>query len=216
LRGDYMMQVPAGENGKGGYLLRTGYTDKGAGNVGPLSSESIIALRSAAVDPQKADVKKNTQLLTTPDIIFSMVGNDSYLGYNNIDLSEIKQIKFLVLAMPSSGDVGGTIEVHLDSPDGQLVGKSEMLQSKEIDFDKIVASFLAKSKMEAGESKTGASPAAQLSPADIDELKKNILPHVTAKISQTAGMHNVFFVFKNKKAAPNQLLMQVIEIDFEK
>jgi cytochrome c len=216
LKGNYLMETPAGENGKGGYLLRTEYTDKGSGNIGPLSSESIVALRSAAVDPQKADIKKNTQLLTTPDIIFSMVGNDSYLGYNNIDLSEINQIKFLVLAMPSSGDVGGTIEVHLDAPDGKLVGQSEMLQSKEIDFDKVVASFLSKSKIESGGNKTGASPATQLSPADIDELKKKILPHVTAKLSGAVGMHNVFFVFKNNKAAANQLLMQVIEIDFEK
>jgi hypothetical protein len=70
--------------------------------------------------------------------------------------------------------------------------------------------------MEAGGSKTGTSPAAQLSPADIDEIKKKILPHVTVKISRPVGMHNVFFVFKNNKAAANQLLMQVIEIDFEK
>jgi hypothetical protein len=105
---------------------------------------------------------------------------------------------------------------RLSGGDAPLVGKTEMLQSKEIDFDKIVASFLAKSKMEAGGSKTAAPPAAQLSPADIDELKKKILPHVTAKISGAAGMHNVFFVFKNNKAAANQLLMQVIEIDFEK
>ncbi|MFI5187584.1 MAG: PQQ-dependent sugar dehydrogenase [Chitinophagales bacterium] len=217
LNGRYITKIPAGENGRGGYLLRAAYTDKGSGAIEPLSSESIVALRSVAVDPQKADIKKNTQLLTTPDIIFSMLGDNSYLGYNNIDLGGIKQIQVLVLAMPSSGDVGGMIEIHLDSANGKQIGQTEMVEPKEIDFDKIMANFFSKSKMEKGSgAKTSASQQNQITPADIDELKKQILPHAIAAIAAVEGMHNVYFVFKNSRAAANQLLMQVIEIDFGK
>ena len=216
LKGAYITKIPEGENGKGGYLLRAVYADKGSSAIHPLSSQSIVALRSAAVDPKKADVKKNTQLLTTPDIIFSMVGDESYLGYNAIDLSEIKQIQFVVLAMPSSGNVGGMIEVHLDSADGKLIGQTAMVQPKEIDFDKIIAGLVSKSKMEAGSSAKTTSQQDQLTSSDIDEIKGSILPHAVATIPAIEGVHNIFFVFRNSKAAPNELLMQAIEVDFQK
>jgi cytochrome c len=100
IKGAYVGKIPAGENGKGGYLLRAAYKDKGADGAEPISSESIVALRSPVVDPQKADEQKSTQLLTTPYISFSMLGDNSYVGYHTIDLTGIKQIEFLVQATP--------------------------------------------------------------------------------------------------------------------
>jgi hypothetical protein len=59
--------------------------------------------------PQKADEQKSTQLLTTTYISFSLLGDNSYVGYHAIDLAGIKQIEFLVQATPSSDDIGGII-----------------------------------------------------------------------------------------------------------
>ena len=113
LKGSYVAKVPSGENGKGGYLLRAAYTDKGSNGVPPLSSENIVALRNPAMDPQFADIKKSTQLLTTPSISFSMLGDGSYFGYNNLDLSGIKGIRILYQATPTSVALGARLRYIL-------------------------------------------------------------------------------------------------------
>jgi cytochrome c len=216
LKGKYVAKVPAGENGKGGYLLRAAYKDKGANGIAPLSSESIVALRSASVDPQKADEKKSTQLLTTPYVSFSVLGNNSYLGYHSIDLTGIKQLEFLVQATPSTGAVGGSIEIHLDSPDGKLIGQTQMIESKEIDFARLIENMGGKSK-----SKKAASPAKedtakkQAPPIDFDFFQQLMSTHAVAALTPVEGIHNIYFVFKNNNAKSSQILMQVTEIRFE-
>src|SRR5437762_1673530 len=178
LKGNYVAKIPAGENDRGGYLLRAAYTDKGSASINPLSSESIVPLRSAAVDPQKADVKKNTQLLTTPTIAFSMIGDNSYLGYNNIDLENIKQLQFVVQATPSSGDVGGVIEIHLDSPDGKLIGRTEIIESKDIDYARLMENMggAAKPKKSSGV-KVDTSKQKQAPPIDFEAIMKLLAVH---------------------------------------
>ena len=207
LKGTYVAKVPAGENGKGGYLLRAAYKDKGADGIEPLSSESIVALRSSVVDPQKADVQKGTQLLTTPVVEFSMLGDGSYLGYNNIDFTGIKQIQFLVQATPSSGDVGGVIEMHFDSPKGKLIAQTDPVISKEIDYAALMENNSKKAK--------GKTDSAKQQPIDFDQIMKLLSIHKTVAIPPTDGMHNVYFVFKNSKAEPKQPLMQVMSIEFQ-
>lgn len=217
LSGDYITKVPAGENGKGGYLLRVAYTDKGNPPIAGLSTEYLLPLRNPVLDPMNADIKKGTQLLTTPSISFSMIGDNSYLGYNKIDLTDIKRIQFLVQATPNSGTVGGTIEVHLDSPDGKLIGQTEMIVSKPFDMARMIEN------MGGGKPKPGAKPApvADKKPAgpprkfDFSLLRKMMATNATAAIEPISGVHNVYFVFKNSKAGANQPLMQMVEIQFQ-
>jgi len=216
LKGTYVGKIPAGENGKGGYLLRAAYKDKGANGVDPISSESIVALRSSVVEPQKADEHKNTQLLTTPYISFSLLGDNSYLGYQNIDLSGIKQIEFLVEATPSNGNIGGSIEVHLGSPDGKLIGKTEMVESKELDFARIMEMMGGKAKPAKS---TSAKPdtTSKKEPApefDFGMLQQLLARHAMASIAPVDGMHNIYFVFRNSAAKAKEPLMQVTEIHF--
>ena len=216
LKGTYVGKIPAGESGKGGYLLRAAYKDKGANGVEPISSESIVALRSSVVDPQKADEQKSTQLLTTPYISFSLLGNNAYLGYHTIDLTGIKQIEFLVQATPSSGDIGGTIEVHLDSPDGKLIGQTEMIESKELDFARIMEMMGGKAKSKkASPAKADTAKKQQAPEFDFSMLQQLLAAHAMASITPVDGMHNIYFVFKNNSAKANQPLMQVTSIDFK-
>ena len=216
LKGTYVGKIPAGESGKGGYLLRAAYKDKGANGVEPISSESIVALRSSVVDPQKADEQKSTQLLTTPYISFSLLGNNAYLGYHTIDLTGIKQIEFLVQATPSSGDIGGTIEVHLDSPGGKLIGQTEMIESKELDFARIMEMMGGKAKSKkASPAKADTAKKQQAPEFDFTMLQQLLAAHAMANITPVDGMHNIYFVFKNNSAKANQPLMQVTSINFK-
>ena len=217
LKGTFTAKVPQGESGNGGYLLRAAYTDKGSSSISPLSAESIIPLRSAVVDPQKADVKKNTQLLTTPYISFTMLGDNSYIGYNNIDLTGIKQIEFLVQATPSSGDIGGIIEMHLDSPEGQLIGQTQMIESKPLDMARIMEMMGGKAKPKKGSvaAKPDTSKPKQRPAIDFDAFRKLMAVHATIPLQAVEGSHNVYFVFRNNKAKAKQPLMQVTTIEFQ-
>ncbi len=218
LKGSYVAKVPPGENGKGGYLLRAAYKDKGANGVEPISSESVVALRSAVVDPQKADEQKSTQLLTTPYISFSMLGDRSYVGYKAIDMTGIKQIEFLVQATPSSGDVGGTIEVHLDSPDGKMIGQTEMIPSQELDFARIMEMMgggkKKKQAQAAAPAKADTSKQQKAPEFDFSMLAELLARHALTAITPVDGMHNIYFVFRNSAAKANQPLMQVTSINF--
>jgi cytochrome c len=201
MKGEFITQVPANDNGRGGYLLRAAYKDKGTQEMESLTSEHIIALRNPSFDPEKADFKKGTKLMTTPSRTFSLVGNGSYLGYKNLDLSGIK---------PRSGAVGGEVEIHLDSPTGQLLGKSEAIIPKDIDYRTIIASLTPKPTK-------GGKPTPPLSASNIDFNMMRRLMAINTQISlePVEGMHDIYFVFTNAKATPNDVLVQMIEIEFK-
>ncbi|MBA4056535.1 MAG: PKD domain-containing protein, partial [Marivirga sp.] len=210
LKGTFAPQVPAGENGRGGYLLRAAYKDKGTKELTSLASEKIIVLRNPIVDPEKADISKGILLMTTPRRTFSMIGDQSHLGYKNLDLTGIKQIELLVQASPRSGASGGVVEIHLDSPDGKLIGKTEKVIPKEIDFRRLMANNNATA---AADKKKPNQP----QPPPMDAATRRRLSSIQAKaiLEPVDGMHDIYFVFKSSKAASNQILMQVQEIQFQ-
>ena len=204
LKGTFVPQVPAGDNGKGGYLLRVAYKDKGTQQLSSLTSEKIIALRNPTFNPEKADVLKGTLLTTTPNRSFSMVGNDAHLGYKALDLTGIKQIELLVQAQPRVGAIGGNIEVHLDSPEGKLIGTTQEVIPKDVDFRKMMALMNA-----ANANKPGAPP------VDRNAMRRLMSTQAKATLEQVEGVHDLYFVFKNPKGTSNQILMQMMEIQFQ-
>ncbi|HTE32988.1 MAG TPA: PQQ-dependent sugar dehydrogenase [Chryseolinea sp.] len=215
LKGTFVPHVPAGDNGRGGYLLRAAYKDKGTQEMESLTSEKIVALRNPALDPERSDLSKGTQLMTTPSRSFSMVGNSSYLAYNKLDLTGIKQVEFLVQAQPRSGALGGIIEIHLDSPNGKIVGQTDTIVPKDIDFRKARAALMPKPD-DTKQKKGGATaPPKAAPPIDFSLLRKLMSVHATAPIEQTDGIHDVYFVFKNPQATTNQIIVQMVEIQFQ-
>jgi cytochrome c len=204
MKGTFVTQVPAGDNGKGGYLLRVAYKDKGTQQLSSLTSEKIIVLRNPLFNPEKADIQKSTLLTTTPNRSFSMVGDNSHLAYKSLDLTGIKQIDLFVTAQPRSGAIGGIIEVHLDSPDGKLIGQTQEVLPKDIDFRKIMAIMNA-----ANANKPGAPP------VDRAAARRMMLTRAKATLDPVEGAHDLYFVFKNPKAGENQILMTMQDIQFQ-
>ena len=190
LAGSVSPEVPEGEDGNGGFLLRASYADKGAGNVGSLSSDDFVALRNPYVDPQMAEIRKGVQLLTTPGTSFYMVGNNSYIGYKGIDMTGLKQIDLFLQAPPRAGASGGYVEIHLDSPIGTLLGTTGSVEPKQLGFGR--------------------------PPEGVDPVKWRRMRNtqVQAKLQATEGIHDVYFVFKNEQAGPEQIVAQISEIQF--
>ncbi len=216
--GSFTPAVPAGDNGRGSYLLRVAYKDKGTDQMSALTSEKIIALRNPSLDPEKADFQKGTVLMTTPTRSFSLVGNAAYIGYKGLDLSGIQQVEFLVSAQPRTGALGGVIEVHIDSPDGPVIGKTENITPRDIDFATAIAAMNAKAGIKtppAGQRPRRQGGGGGAAGMDFSLLRKFMSINTKAPIQATEGIHDVYFVFVNPNAKENQTIVQAVEITFQ-
>lgn len=217
LKGTFVMQAPADDNKRGGYLLRAAYQDKGTADLQSLTSEKIIALRNPVIDPELSDVSSGTQILTTPSRSFSMVGNNAYLGYKSIDFTDIKQIELLMQAQPRSGAIGGVVEIHLDAVDGPLVGTTEQIVPKDVDFrtafQLMQQAQQKNSKNASRANQGGGAPGA--SSIDFNALRRFMSVSSKVPVNDVQGTHDVYFVFKNPEAGNNKILVQMIEIQFQ-
>lgn len=197
--GSYLTKIPEGKKENGSYILRAAYKDKGTKVMKSLASEDLIVLRNAKLNPEIADKSKGTQLTITPGRSFSLVGNNAYLGYKNIDLNEISQIELTAQAQTRVGASGGFVELRLDSPTGTLLSKSEIIEPREV--------------------RMGPPPTTTTTPANgqaaTPPARPN--PNTTLKIAvpANAGQHDVYFVFKNDKAKDSQIVMSVSAIEFK-
>lgn len=207
--GSFVEKVPSGDNGRGSYLLRVAYKDKGTPALGALTTEKIIALRNPSVDPEKADFQQGTELLITPSKSFNIIKDDAYIGYKGIDLTGVSAIEFMVQAPPRIGAVGGVIEIHLDSPTGKLIGQTDVIVPKEFNRQAIMAQLQAQNSKG---KKSNEPPSA--STIDFNAMRKLMSINTTAKLESTAGVHDVYMVFRNSKAESGQILLQVVQSTF--
>ncbi|GAB4020766.1 PQQ-dependent sugar dehydrogenase [Spirosoma koreense] len=222
LEGTHTVNVPQGDNGKGAVLIRAAYTDRGA-TVGakPVpaqTSEQLLVLRSPNLDASSA------QFVQGADIKAKGMGkgenvipyNKAYIGFRQLDLTGIKQLELTASAQRREGSSGGTIEMHLGSPTGPVIGETVVELAPEVDMAKLMAQMESGSKPTSttatgaqaagGAAAAGAKPAAPRNPFARPPVYMNLKP--------TEGVHDVYFVFKNDKAQAIQPLMTLSGIKF--
>ena len=195
LSGVLRPQVPQGEDGNGVFLLRAAYADKGA-NLKSLSGEAIVALRNPVVNPQEANTAQNTQLLTTPRTNFFMLSPASHIGYSGIDLTGVDSLQVFVQVSQRSGALGGVAELHLDTPDGALIGTSDPIAPKEFNMRRMF----------------GAPP-----PKTAEERKQRRRmgsQTIGFDLSAVTGQHDLYLVFKNTEAGEGRVIVSVTEMEF--
>ena len=204
LEGTFTTQAPKETKGKGGYLLRVAHTDRGEEGLPPLSSEKIIALRNPTIQAEQYAVENGTELLITPQRSFNVIADQAYLGYHGLDLTGIGELAIDAEASGRASAVGGIIEIHLDSPDGPLLGQTEKIERVDIDFraemQKLVTAW-----EEGG--KKGPRPTFQT-------LMQMTRPKHLVALQQTEGKHDLYLVFKNPEAKPGQVLVQMRSLTF--
>ncbi len=113
----------------GSYILTASYTDKGNGNIGPLTTTKSVALRPARMKATALDAGKNYmkyKLPTGSEVIVANT-NNSNMVFRDIDLTGISKLKAVVFTAEGMTS-GGTIEVHLDKPDGPSIGSAQVKQ----------------------------------------------------------------------------------------
>lgn len=177
VKGNYTTTIPPGVSDQGVLILRASYTDKGANGLPPATSEQVMILRNASVPPSTADQSDKIMKYTLPQPPITVMigqGNGAFIGFNDVDLTNINKIMFVAGAQAKYGSAGGTIEVRIDSPTGTLVGESTPILPTE-------------------------TPAPAIAFADV---------------KPTSGKHHVYFVYKNDKAQPGQMLFALISLQY--
>lgn len=205
LAGNYTTIVPEKENGKGGYLLRAAYTDKGTGNLKTLSSEKIIALRNPTINPEDYDTAEGIQLLTTPRRLFNIIKDGAWLAYEQLDLTGVSEIAISAEAPSRNGAAGGIIELHLNSPDGQLIGTPEKVAPLTIDVQVELGKLRA--EWEKG-GKVGPRPTGRT-------VRALFQKDYIFDVSKLSNFQNIYLVFKNPEAKEGQILVQMNRITFK-
>ena len=197
--GNYSTKIPDGKSGKGSFVLRAAYKDKGSKTMPAIATEETIVLRNPALNPELADKSKGSLTLMTPMRGFYVVGDDAFLGYKNIDFTDINQIEIGLQANSRNGAVGGKVEIHLDSPTGPVIGQTAKIEASEPSFR---------------------PPATTPAPAGVPAATQQApprrqTPKTQIDITPSTGQHDVYFVFKNPEAKPTQILVQVGDIEFK-
>ena len=124
LQGTYMTQDQSKD---GSYVLTATYTDRGNGQIGPLTQATSVALRSPKIKAIAYDGKKDIMNFKLPTGSEAAVAlkNGSYMVYNDIDLTGLSGINAQVFTAAGQ-TVGGKLEVRTDSPTGPLLGDAEV------------------------------------------------------------------------------------------
>ncbi len=216
LKGSYTPKIPPGDNGKGNIVIRAAYTDKGAKGTEALTTEELKVLHSQQFSPGAAEIMVATEpsLQTMFAVSLNAIPKSGgYLGYRQIDLTGIQQIEINASAFPMLGFVGGTIEIRLDIPTGQLLGKLDIAAA-----NPVFPGMTANSAQNAGGAKAKPSPkpavakkAAKKPPGDFNPFAA---PGIKTDIPAISGQHDIYFVFKNDKVKAEQPLMSVSGIRF--
>lgn len=129
VKGTYTTKPNANDKGEGVYIFRAAYKDRGALGLAGLASEDEFMLRNPNVGSTKYDVFSDVNKMSFNGMSFVMVvKNGSYIGLNKVDLTGIAQLEVAAVAPKAQVRAsGGVIEIHLDQPQGKLIGKSEFI-----------------------------------------------------------------------------------------
>ncbi|MFY7912291.1 MAG: carbohydrate-binding protein, partial [Emticicia sp.] len=214
-QGSYATKIPDGQKSNGTYILRAAYKDKGTKVMKSLATEDVVVLKNPTLNPELADKSKGTQLVITPGRSFSMVGDKSYLGYTNVDLTGINEIEITAQAQTRVGASGGVIELRLDSPTGTLIGTSDKIEPREMRMGPPPAQPAASAAGTPAAGTPAAGTPAAGTPAATPPARPNMNSKLKINVPQDAGQHDVYLVFRNDKAKDTQIVMAVSAIEFK-
>lgn len=176
----------------GSYVFLASYTDGGSTEKEALelTGKDYFLLRFPVLAPEDADFFSEKGISYTPstnDPGFIFTGNGGHIGFKQIDLTGINQVK---IGAPNrfwhwSHFIGATIEIRLGSPDGQVIGEPFTIPPAP--------------KGEKGPFFGEAMGA----PAIID-------------VSKAEGIHDLYIVVKNLQAKESDALVLMTGIEFIK
>lgn len=211
-RGVFNLKMPAGDNGRGTYIIRAAYTDRGAEGLPSHMTDSIIVLRSPKLSPLDADLIEGAFRDQLDEYVFLTTKHNTFIAFNDIDMTGITAISFRPNWHLYDIYPGGTIEVRADSPDGELLG-STVIEREQFNT-RYRGLFGGLRNMTPDQERRAARfPPLEGKTFFAQGSDKNsfTIPSI-AKIKPIAGKRNIYFVFKNDDAK-NESLFPLVEVE---
>ncbi|GAB3696903.1 hypothetical protein GCM10027592_20550 [Spirosoma flavus] len=241
--GTFTPKIPEGDNGRGSVIIRAAYTDRGNSasgvkNIPTQTSEKSIVLRSPQLNASDAPIVKEAELKGQGmgRGINVIPRANGYIAFKQIDLTGIKQLELAAQAQKREGSVGGTIEIRLDSPTGDLVGETNVAVTERRmggapatataiqNAGGVTTSPTSTSTVASNTSAPTPTPAAPATSAPTSQTTaaapagggftfRGPTP-LKADLKAVSGIHDVYFVFKNDKARDIEPLLSLSTITF--
>lgn len=213
-KGKYILNVPSDDNGRGTYIFRAAYTDRGAGAIPSQTSDTVLVLRSPKLNPVKAEIIEGGALRDQLDeYIFLTAKPDSYIGYKQLDLTNVKQVLFRANWHLYDIYPGGKVEVRLDKHDGPLIGEA-ILEPEQ--FNTRYRGLFDGLTNPTPEQQARMKRYPVLDPSKFfapGSDKNSFTIPSEAVIKETNGVHDVYFVFRNHRPDKADALFPLAEIE---
>lgn len=136
-KGSIAIKLPEGADAnKGIYKLSASYTDEGANGMKALTDSKTVVLRNPTLILGDADEssKENMQFKMGGTNLLIVTSANTFAKFKNIDLNYIQSIAMIVTApIQQLNSNGGIIEVHIDTEDGPLIGKTNFIEPSDDD-----------------------------------------------------------------------------------
>jgi len=212
-RGQFVLKVPGGDNGKGTYIIRAAYTDRGAEDLPSHTTDSVILLRSPKLSPLAADRIEGGALRDQLDeYVFLTAKPNSFIVYENVDMTDIEKISFRPNWHLYDIYPGGKVEVRLASPDGELIG-SAVIEREQFNTRYRGAFGGLQNMTPEQQRRSKVYPPINEREFFAPGSDKNsfTIPSV-AELKDVNGRHDIYFVFKNDSAAAAESLFPLAEV----
>ncbi len=214
--GDFKFQVPGQDNGTGSFILRAAYADKGNAKLPSLASESVVVLKSPKLIPVNAEIQQGTIRDQLDEYTFLTARPNSFIAFNDLDLTGIKQILFQPNWHLYDIYKGGRIEVRLNSEKGELIGETEMMPKQ---FNVRYRGAFAPPP---GSAEKGVAVDKALPPLDMSKFfgtgsdkSSFTIPSVITFKKDLKGFRSIYFLFKNETARQEESLFPLSSIELK-
>lgn len=124
-QGSFTAEKHVGKGEEGSYVVSAYYTDKGAKAVGSLTGNTMLVLRHPKIQAEDFDSLRSATKMKFGDVGLASISNNGYISFRNIDLTGINKLTYNYFSQGASGK----IEARIDSPDGKVVGTTNVTPS---------------------------------------------------------------------------------------
>jgi cytochrome c len=117
--------MPNDKDKMGTYIFAANYADRGANGIGSQMANQIVNLRSARFKASAYDANKSVMQMVVEPLgnLVIATATGSYIAFNDLDLTDLSAVTVYATGQEGS-TAGGTVQVRLDAPDGELIGST--------------------------------------------------------------------------------------------